>query len=314
LERQDEKTARRWLDWAYEEDNERSTNSVIRRLWSATDQTSATATRAALALAVESGAGGELPGRLRRAAEESVGEQRVGVNLAEARGAVIREEPEAVLAAVESLGQQGHASPEVHLFKIAALEKLKRWEDVKQFEASLRSSGEKRIPLESMEVMTEFRAGRIAEGMAMLESLDGRGKAGPAELNEAAWATLFVAGHEDKALRWAQRATELTRYQRPNLLNTLAAIYAWQGKPREAYRLVVQTLDLVPDRKPTASDWVVMGRVSEDYGLAEEARRLYQRAIEEDQHRGFSSVLSTTRLAQLQLERLKTERPGTPTR
>lgn len=101
----------------------------------------------------------------------------------------------------------------------------------------------------------------------------------PGVLNDLAWNQLLQGRADSQALDWAQRAATASEYHNSAFLHTLAALYAEQGKVQEAYKILLQALDERPDPSPTLHDWYVIGRLAEQYGLPEEARRIYRRAL-----------------------------------
>lgn len=305
LERGDLPTARRWLDWAYEEDEAALGDNVVRRLWSPTgDQTEAKSRLTALALIVEAGGSAEFSSHLERAADGANVSERFAMDLALARGARFRDDYLGVLGAVAALAKQGGGSPEIRLLRVDALERLGRWDELQQYGVSLRGRSDTKGDADRIEARAELGSGRLAEAVKRIEAMVAAGTATAAEFNSAAWAALFLPGLLDRAGHWGERAVELTAYKEAGALNTLAAVYAWQAKPREAYQLLMQSLAKESDPVPDAADWLVLARVCEDYGLRSEAIELYRRAVTLNDATEAPESLSVSRLAQVQLNRL----------
>jgi len=117
--------------------------------------------------------------------------------------------------------------------------------------------------------------------------------------NNAAWYALILDRPDEQALRWAQEAAERSSYQERSTLHTLASIYAETGRPEEAYRVLLQGME-VTSEPPDSADWYVLGRLAELYGLPDAARRYYDRVERpEETARRYDSawVLARRRLA-----------------
>lgn len=305
LEKNDLAGARRWLDWAFDEDQGEIVANVVQRLWSkGREAGSDEIRRTALALVVEAGADAKQEAALRVLSD---GDQvddptRFAVDLALARGALQRLDGAALLAAAEALLQRGGASPEILSFKIGALERLGRWEELRQLAKQEHPLKPVAALARRAEAIAEFGSGRIPEGIAIVEKLDAEGLATALELNSAAWGSLFLADVDPRALRWAQRAAEMTGFASPAVLHTLAAVHAWTGGSSEGHRILMQSLATDGQPPPEASTWLVMARLSESYGLPEVAAELYRRAAADSDERRQATSVAT--LARLQLGKL----------
>jgi len=122
----------------------------------------------------------------------------------------------------------------------------------------------------------------------------------PTLFNNAAWYALVLGRVDEEALRWAQEAAQRGDYQDRFILHTLASIYAELGRPQEAYRVLLQGMEATQE-PPDFADWYVLGRLAEQYGLPEAARRYYERARSLDSERTAYSIwaLAGRRLAEL---------------
>lgn len=111
---------------------------------------------------------------------------------------------------------------------------------------------------------------------AHVRALEARGRAEAGDYNNAAWGALFVGPVTDAVLADAQRAATMTQYGNYAYLNTLAAVYAEADRGPEAYQAFLKSLEPVGERKElTSSDWYVVGRIAESYGLTRTARDAY---------------------------------------
>jgi transglutaminase-like putative cysteine protease/tetratricopeptide (TPR) repeat protein len=159
---------------------------------------------------------------------------------------------------------------------VRALEELGKWDEV-------RALGERRLERSAddpwaRELLAEaaLRRGDPAAAEAPLRQLVASGQATASDYNSLAWLRLQLGRVDAEALDYAQRAAALTDYAQPELLHTLAALYAELGRTPEAYRIVVQAVAARPDGSPAAGDWYVFGRLAESYGLPAAARRYYR--------------------------------------
>jgi transglutaminase-like putative cysteine protease len=163
------------------------------------------------------------------------------------------------------------------------------------------------------------RRGDLESAAVLLRQVAGSGRESAADLNQLAWLAL-VRGHpDDQAVEDAQRAAALSHYRDATALHTLASLYAERGRPAEAYRIILQSIDARPAGAgglagdtttatalslPSSTDWFVFGHLAESYGLPDEARRLYAKVLPGRPEE--SPQLSTFRLAQARLAALGT--------
>jgi Transglutaminase-like superfamily. len=96
------------------------------------------------------------------------------------------------------------------------------------------------------------------------------------DYNNAAWFELFV-GNVTHAMENARRATAEESQTSPAALHTLATLYAETGKNIEARDALLRTLDKSRRETPDNSDWYVLGRMAENYGVREAALAAYKR-------------------------------------
>jgi transglutaminase-like putative cysteine protease/Flp pilus assembly protein TadD len=159
---------------------------------------------------------------------------------------------------------------------VRALVGLGRWDEIQALAARrLERSADDPWALELL-ADAALRRGDLAAAEAPLRRLAASGQATAADYNSLAWLRLQLGRVDAEALDYAQRAAALTDYAEPELLHTLAALYAELGRTPEAYRIAVQAVAARPDGSPTAGDWYVFGRLAESYGLPAAARRYYR--------------------------------------
>jgi tetratricopeptide (TPR) repeat protein len=112
------------------------------------------------------------------------------------------------------------------------------------------------------------------------------------DYNEAAWVALFRGTDLDRAIDDARRATSDERRASAAALHTLAALYAESGKSGEARQALLKSIERRNSEEPTSSDWFVLGRIAENYGVHDAAVAAYKRVDKEE-----ASGLSTWELA-----------------
>jgi len=143
--------------------------------------------------------------------------------------------------------------------------------------------------------------GKLDEAAALLAEVLKSPDALPEDANNAAWYRLVAGRTDAEAIALARRAVQWEQRRSPSTLNTLAALLADDGSGAEAFGLVTESLDIAGVDEPPPSDWFVLGRIYESYGLVDEARLAYGRAQKEKD----LAVTSTTALARKRLLGLK---------
>lgn len=157
--------------------------------------------------------------------------------------------------------------------------------------------------------MVAQSAGDLADHDASAEayrSLLATGKTIPGDLNNAAWGALFREPIDPEARSLARRSSEVPLGAAPRstaALHTLASVHAALGEPQQAVEALRRAAE-APGRALSPADWLVLGRVAEEYGLLDEAAEWYGRVSAPD----FPSAISVQALAQRWKEALKRRR------
>jgi len=128
------------------------------------------------------------------------------------------------------------------------------------------------------------------------------GRAESLDYNNLAWNALFVGEVTDRAIDEARQAVMLSRQKSPSALHTLATLYAEVGRTTEAREAILQAIEISGREDPSPSDWYVLGRVAEHYGLEEAALDAYRKVTETDETESRSQ--STYKLAQRRIRAL----------
>jgi tetratricopeptide (TPR) repeat protein len=116
------------------------------------------------------------------------------------------------------------------------------------------------------------------------------------DYNNAAWFELFV-GNITHAMENARRATAEESQTSAAALHTLATLYAETGKNIEARDALIRTLDKSRRDQPDSSDWYVLGRMAENYGVREAALAAYKRVVKKEGDGASVWELAQRRLA-----------------
>ena len=300
LQRGDLAGARKWLDWALDETGEVRADSApaadpvpgdpFRALWSpqagtapATPATPANIDEARCAAAALIGTTGEeakaLP--LLRSCRESAGSSGPARQSALDLALALTEGKLGQWSAMEEASQRLlAASPDserAEKLHARALLALGRWEEIRALaERHLQRSPDDGWAL-ALLADAAVHAGDLAGAEARLRQIVQSGKATANDFNSLAWLLLQRGRVNDEALDFGQRAATLSDYEQPMYLHTLASLYAEMGRTAEAYRIIVQSIAAKVDEAPDANDWYVFGRLAEQYGLPDVARKYYRK-------------------------------------
>lgn len=141
--------------------------------------------------------------------------------------------------------------------------------------------------------------GAYAEAAGYYAGLLERANAKPNDYNQHAWTSIFAKADLEKAIEEAQHATNAVPDDYA-MLNTLAVLYAEHGRSAEARETLLKCVELHEDDDLQSEDWYVVGRIAENYGIADAAIEAYERVVKPEQVPG-----STYQLAQWRLKELK---------
>jgi hypothetical protein len=122
-----------------------------------------------------------------------------------------------------------------------------------------------------------------------------RANATAGDYNDHAWASIFAKTEMQTALEHAQHAAD----REPDsyaILNTLAVVYAEQGKSSEARDTLLKSLEQLDNDELTPSDWYVVGRIAENYGILDAASEAYAKIPKPKRPEGSTWALAQERL------------------
>lgn len=138
--------------------------------------------------------------------------------------------------------------------------------------------------------------------LELLESSIRTGQANAEIYNNIAWYHVMDGTITENSLRWAQRSAMLDNFNEPNSLHTLATLYVETGRPSEARNVLLRLLETQPDELPSASEWYILGRIAETYGLLDSARSSYRKVAPPERSTPLSA--STYNMAQRRLRQM----------
>ncbi len=135
--------------------------------------------------------------------------------------------------------------------------------------------------LDVRRVLSELRAraGDFDGAAREAEELLSLPRTNAIDLNNAAWYRMVAGRLDEKTLSLAQRAVDGTAGLDASTLNTLGTVYAEVGRPAEARAVVNKAMDLAESGEPDPSDWYIVGRLLESFGLVGDAREAYRKAL-----------------------------------
>ena len=299
--------ARQWLDWVSEElptggaKDDPLAKAGFRFLWSRGQEADPARMRlAAQALLAESEHSEDSfrPLAATLHSGDLTSDERTGVLLALARGYLQAERGKDALPLTESLAASAPASDTALRLEAAALSRLERWNDLVALARTRpESTAARRLEAEAL-----VEKGDLDGALAVYRDLEESGRAEQGDYNQLAWFALAEGQDDERTLGWAQRAAELGGYKGYASMHTLASAYADLGRPADAYRVILQTIELRPGHVPDGPDWYVFGRLAELYGLPDAARRYYEKIEKPDDE--DRAAVSTWAFAQRQLKAL----------
>lgn len=318
LERGDLSGARQWLDWAYEElDGENGSDpyqsSAFLDLWTRGAPGDAEQVRCAAAslLSYDGTLTQTLPiltacrhavSAASEASEASEGPRRAALD-------------RALLTVYLALGRHGEAaetafrlaetsdSEILYRAQLMSLIDLRRWDDLRRIADARLAKTPGDVLAQDTFAELALRQGNFDEAERIVGRILDTGRAHADQYNTAAWIALVRGRADERVLELAQRAASLSDYRDHAILHTLATVYAEQGKTAEAYRVILQALELKGE--PGVDDWYVFGRLAEQYGLPDAARRYYEKAgAQAGETEDDSDPMDTIHLVRKRLEAL----------
>ncbi len=229
-------------------------------------------------------------------------EQKTNINLALVTGYGYLKDYEKLLAVSSELAKQYPESKRVLFSKSFALNALGRFDEanelsqqrLKQMPDDLDAS---RALIRTATLREDYRA-----AYGLYQKLAEAGKAEAGDLNGQAWETLFFNRAEGPDIETAIKATQSSQ-NNPNILHTLACLYAEAGKTKEAREVLIQAMDIKSLDEPNPDYWYALGRIAEQYGEREVALSDYAKVTKPKE--AIQIPDSSYRLAQNRLKAIE---------
>ncbi|HEX2835606.1 MAG TPA: DUF3857 domain-containing protein [Thermoanaerobaculia bacterium] len=297
--------ARQWLDWAREHITGGSDDPVGSNPFAATwtrgrEATAEEVRLAAAMLLPDTKKSAELALPVLEAARASASpdmQWRIDQSLVDAYQVLDRWED--VLKVADRLVERFPDSGRAFGSAMGSLSKLKRGDELR---ARAKARLEK-MPgdITALQVLGNdaLERGAYADAEQYFSQVLDRANATASDYNEHAWAAVFAKKEMGTALEHAQHAAgqEPSSYA---ILNTLAVVYAEQGNSSEARDTLLKSLEQLDTDELTPSDWYVVGRIAENYGILDAAAEVYRNIPKPPRPEG-----TTWALAQLRLKEMK---------
>jgi tetratricopeptide (TPR) repeat protein len=272
--------ARQWLLWAHEgmgelADVQAAARALMKLAWPAGGPTTADEIRLAAA-ALAGGASADAVPILRNARDSAQSaEDRSTWGAALATSLAWRKQYEEALTVARLAAREAPDSSSAAAAVWFSLEKLERWDEMAAF-------GRERLSARPDDPISFRVAIRAAAGSGDFDEMirlarkqleRGVGEAWYA-WNEIAWGAVCRGKADEGDIDAGRRAVDLSK-AKPEVTNTLAALYAQAGRQDEARALLRKLIGDTPEAQLTDGDWYLVGRVAEGDGLPHSALLAY---------------------------------------
>jgi tetratricopeptide (TPR) repeat protein len=304
--------ARTWLEWLAEGkaapvEGDPLSGDPVRRLWPVAAADARSLRLAGLALLARGGGAERALAAIESELPAASDRERPGLEHALVVAATEANEDERALAVLESMAGRHPRADSVLAARVRALGRLGRWQQVDEVLAG-RLATDAADPVASrLRAHALAERGELVAAVELFEQLERRGHAEPTDLNTLAWLGLALPDRLVAATGRAERAARETDFASYAVLNTLAAVYARNGRITEALQVWKKSLEVADQDEPGAPDLFVLGLLAESYGLADVARELHRRALDPE---GHDSPISTSSYAAERLRALGEGGPG----
>ena len=225
--------------------------------------------------------------------------ERANLRIALALGYQLQDNFAGLLDVSAALLKDEPESPAAFIDNVVALLGLNRFDDA----LALADQRLKLLDHDSdayeMKAQIEANRGDFAAALGWLQKLADMGKADAMLLNEQAWYALFTGNVQQADIAKAIRATEM-RKDTPEILHTLACLYAEVGNTKDAREVLIRAMDDWNLNEPNEDVWYVLGRIAEQYGERDIAVADYRRLQKPKEP--LTVPTSTWKLAQIRLK------------
>lgn len=147
----------------------------------------------------------------------------------------------------------------------------------------------------------EAERGNYAASQSWAQKIVDQGKQNASLLNSIAWYALYTGKIEPSDIADAIKATQISN-ENPDILHTLACLYAATGKTKDARDLLLRAMDELNLVEPNDAFWYAFGLIAEQYGETQIAIADYRKLSKPKEPLALAT--STYRLAQMRLKAL----------
>ena len=304
-ERDNLPAARKWLDWARDHvtpgfTDDPMTSAPFASVWTQGKQATLDEARLAAAILLpytkESSA---IAIPILTAARPSASpEVQTRIDQALASAYKLTENWAELLATADRLAEKYPESDSAFAQGAFSLLKLKRGDEIRtRAQARLEKLPENPAALHALAELALNRH-EYTDALAHYTRVLQRARPTANDYNQHAWTAIFANADLEKAIETARQATALESDYAT--LNTLAVLYAEQGKSAEARDTLLQSLAASSRDTVEDADWYVVGRIAENYGIRDVALDAYKKIDKEAE-----DIASVWELAQKRLAKLK---------
>ena len=224
--------------------------------------------------------------------------ERTNIELALAEGYSVQDNFARLLDVGSALEKDEPESKQAFEYNLEALMGLSRFDDALALADERLKLLDNDSDAYAAKMEIEANRGDFAAAHAWGEKQLALGRENAELLNGLAWDALFTGKVTDDDVATAVKATQLQK-DAPDILHTLACLYAETGKTKEAHDLLLRAMDVWNLDEPNDEVWYVLGRIAEQYGERDIAIADYRKLKKPKEI--LAVPTSTWRLAQMRL-------------
>ena len=224
--------------------------------------------------------------------------ERTNIELALAEGYSVQDNYARLLDDSSALLKEEPESKQAFEYNIEALMGLSRFDDAMALADARLKLLDNDSDAYAAKMEIEANRGDFAAAHGWGEKQLALGQENAEVLNGLAWNALFTGKVTEDDLATAVKATQLQK-DAPDILHTLACLYAETGKTKEAHDLLLRAMDVWNLDEPNDEVWYVLGRIAEQYGERDIAAADYRKLKKPKEI--LAVPTSTWRLAQMRL-------------
>jgi len=234
--------------------------------------------------------------------------ERTNIELALAEGYSVQDNFARLLDVAQALLKDEPESKQAFEYNLEALMGLSRFDEAMVLADERLKLLDNDSDAYAAKMEIEANRGDFAAAHAWGEKQLALGQENAEMLNGLAWDALFTGKVTDDDVATAVKATQLQK-DSPDILHTLACLYAETGKTKEAHDLLLRAMDIWNLDEPNDEVWYVLGRIAEQYGERDIAIADYRKLKKPKEI--LAVPTSTWRLAQMRLTAMGAEQTAT---